>query len=206
MTATPNFDPAALQAGLARLQTEAAEARELVIDDPGTYSAVGAILIERLKEYDQSKALRDAVTKPLHEGWKKTCALFKPNLDAWEQLIGALKKSIGDYDLREAETKRLAAAEARAVFAAATPDIPAITAALTLANAPEARAEGVSTEFVWKVKRVNSDLLPDAYWSPDPALIAAEAARQLQLYRGDDPPVIPGVVFEREAQVRGRRG
>jgi hypothetical protein len=201
MTATPNLDPAALQAGLARLQVETAEARELVIEDPDTYAAVGAVLIERLKQYDESKELRDRVTKPLHEGWKKTCALFKPNLDAWDELIRALKKALGDYDLREAERKRLAHEQARAVFAAPVPDIPAMTAALTVANAPEAQAVGVSTTFVWRVKRIVPDLLPDEYWIPDEARLATVA----RVHTGDDPPVIPGVVFEREAQVTGRR-
>ncbi len=207
--ATPNFDPRALETGLARLRSETAEARELVIDDPDTYAAVGALLIARLKEYDEAKALRDAVTKPLHDGWKKTCALFKPSLDAWDDLIRALKASIGAYDLREAEAKRLAAEQARAVFAAPVPDIPAMTAALQTANAPEARAAGVSTDFVWKVKRIVPELLPGwhaaigPYWEPNRVAILAEAERQGT--RGDDPPVIPGVVFEREAQVTGRR-
>jgi tRNA(Ile)-lysidine synthase TilS/MesJ len=106
-------------------------------------------------------------------------------------------------ELPKDEVRRLAHEQARAVFTSPVPDIPAMTAALTVANAPEAQAAGVSTTFVWRVKRIIPDMLPREYWVPSDALIAAEAARQGD--RGDDPPVIPGVVFEREAQVTGRR-
>lgn len=201
--ATPNFDPEALKVGLVALQADAAEARELVIPDADTYAVVGSILIARLKEYDAAKELRDRVTKPLHDGWKKTCALFKPALDAHEQLIAALKKAIGDYDLRELEAKEAASREARAVFAAPTPDVSALTEALAVANAPLAHADGVGTKFVWKVKRIVAELLPDSYWVPDMTAIDDEASRQGT--GGDAPPVIPGVIFERVAQVSGRR-
>lgn len=53
------------------------------------------------------------------------------------------------------------------------------------------------------VKRINPDLLPDEYWSPDMTKIANEAERQGT--RRDEPPVIPGVIFELEARVGARR-
>lgn len=198
-TAVPNLDPEAVKASHLAIAVEVREASELVIEDPETYAAVGAILIERLKQYDAAKDFRDKVTKPVYAHWKYLCDLLsvKPH----EDLIKALKGAIKAYDLREDARKRLAAEEARALFAAPTPDIPAMTQALTVANAPEAQADGVSTTFVWKVKRIIPDLLPDAYWIPDEAGIA-QVARD---HKGDDPPVIPGVVFERDAQVTGRR-
>lgn len=202
---TPNLDPKALAAGLATLRADTAEARELVITDRDTYAAVGAVLIERLKEYDASKALRDRVTKPLHEGWKNACALFKPNLEAWEELIKALKKAIGDYDLRELAEKNAAALAARAVFAAPAPDVAALTEALATANAPEAAAEGVGTRFVWQVKRyLETSSIDPEYLIPNEPKVNA-VARAWKSQDPNEPPFVRGVVFELAAQVSGHR-
>ncbi len=198
----PNFDPEALKVGLATLQKDANEASELTITDRDTYAAVGAVLIERLREYDAAKRLRDDTTKPLHASWKRVCDLFKPSLDAHEALIKALKKALGDYDLRELAEKAQAAQEARAIVAAPGPvSVAALTEALSVANAPEAQAEGVGTRFVWQVKRYNVDLMDPEYLLPNESKVNAVARE----HRGDDPPFVRGVVFERAAQITGRR-
>lgn len=201
--AIPNLDPKALQAGKLELEKDTREAAALVITDRDTYAAVGAVLRERLRELDAAEAFREKYTKPAYKHWKDLCELL--STEPHKRLCAALKKAIGDYDLREATEKAEAAKQARELVAAQgpTPDVAALTEALTVANAPQARAEGVSTQLVWKVKRVVEDLLPDAYWTPSLDAIQAEAERQG--VKGDEPPVIPGVVFEREASVTGRR-
>jgi hypothetical protein len=197
--ALPNLDPKALEAGKAALERDTADARALTITDPDTYAAVGAVLIERLREYDVAKKFRDDITKPVHAHWKRLCDLLscKPH----EDLIAAIKKAIGDYDLRELAAKQVATEQARAVFAAPVPDIQAMTAALTVANAPEATAEGVGTRFVWKVKRYNVDLMAPEDLLPNEPKINAIA----RAHRGEDPPFVRGVVFELAAEITGKR-
>lgn len=203
MTAgVPNLDPKALAAGKLALERDAEAMRTFTITDPDTYAAVGAVLIERLREYDIAKKLRDDHTKPIYAAWKKACELFKPHIDAHERLIAAIKKTLGDYDLRELAAKQAAATEARALVAAPGPaPVAAITEALTVANAPEASAEGVGTRFVWRVKRYNVDIMDPAYLIQDEKKCEAVA----RAHRGEEPPFIRGVVFELAAQVSGKR-
>lgn len=198
--AIPNLDPKALEAGKVALERDTADARALTITDPDTYAAVGAVLRERLREYDVAKAFRDKVTKPVHAHWKHLCELLsvKPH----EDLIAALKTAIGDYDLRELAAKNEAAQAARALVAAPVPDIAAMTQALTVANAPEAQAEGIGTRFVWKVKRyLETAVIDPEYLIPNEAKINAVA----RAHKGEEPPFIRGVVFELAAEITGKR-
>ncbi len=200
--ATPNLDPKALAAGKLAIEKDATDASALVITDRDTYAAVGAVLIEKLREYDAAKKLRDDHTKPIYAAWKKSCDLFKPVIDAHEKLCSALKAAIGAYDLRELAEKQEAAQQARALVALPGPmPVAAITEALTVANAPEATAEGVGTRFVWQVKRYNKDLMDPEYLIPDEKKCEAVA----RAHRGEEPPFIRGVVFELAAQVSGKR-
>lgn len=197
----PNLNPEALKAGKLALEKDTRDAAALVITDAETYAAVGSILVQRLREYDVAKALLSSVADPMYASWKRVRDLLsvKPH----EDLIAALKKAIGAYDLKERAEKDEAARAARALVSApASPNVvAAITEALTLANAPEASAEGVGTRFVWKVKRYNVDLMDLADLVPNETKINAIA----RAHRGDEPPFVRGVVFELEAQVSGKR-
>lgn len=197
-TSVPNLDPEALKAGKLALEKDTREASELVITDPDTYAAVGAVLIQRLREYDVAKALLSSVADPMYASWKRVRDLLsvKPH----EDLIAALKKAIGAYDLKERAEKDEAARAARALVSSG--NIPALTEALTVANAPEASAEGVGTRFVWKVKRyLEIGSIDPEYLIPNEVKINAVA----RAHRGEDPPFIRGVVFELDAQVTGKR-
>jgi len=197
-----NIDEKALIAGRLALERDTAEMRALVIDDPDTAEAVGSVLIARLREYDIAKETREKYTGPAHKTWKNLCELFdvKPH----EALITAIKGALGAWQKR-VEVARLEAEQvARAALVAG--DVQALTTSLQTFNAPEQKAEGVGSRKVWKVKRYNtammipsSDALPGLV--PDASAIAAFA----RAHRGEDPPVIPGVIFEQEIEIFGRR-
>ena len=201
MNATPNLDPKAIEAGKLALVRDTEAMRDFTITDRATYEAVGAVLIERLREYYAAKAFREKYTAPAHKTWKGLCELL--SVKPYEDLIAAIKASLGAYDLRDRAEKLEAAQAARALVAEPAPNVQAITEALTIANAPEAQAAGVSTRIVWVVKRIEKALLLPEYLRPDEDAIGAEADRQGT--SGDTPPVIPGVIFEQVARIAGRR-
>jgi hypothetical protein len=187
---------AALRADLEYIQTLKRQ-----IDTPAKFQMVGGLLIEQLKVLDAMQAQRDGVTKPMHEAWKNACALFSEGLELQKSICSELKLLVGEYELAQDTARALATQEARAALASG--DVQTVERALTVVNESAAKAQGVSTKFSWKIKRIAPDLLPDAYWVVSEALINDEAKRQGVL--SDDPPVIPGVVFERTADVTGRR-
>ncbi len=198
MNAIPNLDPKALAAGKLALERDAAEMSSFVITDRDTYAAVGVVLIERLRELDIAEAFREKYTKPAYKNWKDLCELL--SIEPHKKLCAAIKKALGAYDLRELAEKQEATQQARALFAEQAP-VTAITEALTIANAPEATAEGVGTRFVWVVKRYNKDLMDPEYLVPDEKKCEAVA----RAHRGEEAPFIRGVVFELAAQVSGKR-
>ena len=213
--ATLNLNPEALKAGALALRETLTEAETLTIGSEPEKAIVGAILIDQLKTLDVMQEQRDRVTKPLHAGWKNACELFKEGLDLQEAICKALKKSIGDFDLLQLQAKADATLEARAALTAG--DAQSIERALTVVNAPTAKAQGVSTSFAWKVARLVAPvpcqhcgsmrgMIPREYWLESANEKALdELAGRASCEPADGPPIVPGVIFERVAAVTGRR-
>ncbi len=193
------LDPASIKASELALATDATQAATLVITSPEMYAVVGQILIAKLREKDAAQEFADRYTKPAYRNWQDLLALFKPTKIAYEKIELALKGAIRSWEFAQAQEKEQARTDARAALA--TGDVPAMTEALSIANAPEARAEGVGTRFVWKVKRYVLDLMRPEDMIPNEAKINAIA----RAHRGEDPPVVPGVVFEKDVIVSGKR-
>ncbi len=210
----PVVDPAQLAAGLMQLKADRAEMETLTASarewPAELAAAVKAALIDALKAHDALKAERDRVVNPIYKAYKNASDTYKPHLDESDALIKALRAGVGAYDLAQHERKQLALQTAQTLVLSTDALAPAALAeALEVANSQPAKVEGVATRFEWRVKRIVVELLPGwhaaigPYWTPNMTAIDADAERQGTT--GDEPPVIPGVVFERVPLVTGRR-
>lgn len=160
-----------------------------------------AFLTDVVTRKDAAIAMRQRVVGPAKAIVREVELWFRPTVTALEGAERHLKSLMGAKRLAAANAER----EARelAAKAADAGDADALLGALEVAAAAGARDEArATTRFVWRVKRIAADMLPDEWWCPDEARIAKFAADA----PGDgDAPVIPGVVFEREAIVGARR-
>ncbi len=198
-----------LRADLAYIKTELAPR----VNTPEAFKLVGSLLIEQLKVLDAMQAQRDGVTNPMHAAWKNACALFSEGLELQKEICAALKGLIAGYELQQAEAKALATTQARAALQ--TGDVQTIEQALTIVNeAAPVAAQGVSTTFKWAVAKLTTPLpcaccgslrgmVPQQYWNESANLDALNdmAGR----WKENEPPIVPGVLFERTASVTGRR-
>lgn len=188
---------AALQAAA---ETELAKWSGFTIDTAEEYEAVDAFLSEVVRRKDAATAMRKRGTGPLYQATKEIEGWFAPVLSTLTKLETLLKGGMGTYRLeqqkREREARELAAKAADAGDSGALVD--ALTVATEAAQPPAGRA---SVGFEWRVHRVADDLVPDEWWCIDRAKIEAHA----KAHKGDDPPVIPGVIFERFARVGAKR-
>lgn len=142
------------------------------------------------------EAEREELVRPLIDDKRKVDAAYK-TATAPAQAFKELAKS----KLAEAEGRRLQAQEAArqlAANAAAVGDTAACTAALA-AIPEDAEVKGRSTSTVWVPRVVDASLVPDIYKVVDEKALKAVAKA---FAKKSEPPTIPGVVFEREVQVR----
>jgi hypothetical protein len=196
--------PASVQA-VAALQLEAETERDFAlsctIDTPEDYAIVCHLLTEICKREDAAIAMRKSATGPMYQSVRTIESWFKDLLGACAAARAHLKKEVARYEIArknsELEARRLAAK------AAETGDAGTLITALTTAADAAERVPGGTARiaFGYVVKRIAADMLPDEWWCPDVARIEAVA----KAHKGDEPPVIPGVVFERVALVGAKR-
>lgn len=192
-------DAAAIQRQ-AEADADEIEASITVIATPEAYAVADEILTEIVTRKDALEAMQSSATVPLNAVLKTIRGWFAPGRAALERAEKHIKAVMGNYQLAKARTERLAR-EAAAV-AAATDEGEGLIASLTLATEASQKAPGRATaRFIWVVERIAADLLPAEYFIPDEKRIAAEG----RAHKGDEPPVIPGVVWTREAQIGARR-
>lgn len=218
--ATPDPTQVAIQktlpvnsAELATLQAEA-EATErddlplIVVDSQAAYQAADEVLTIALQRRDARVNQRGSVTQPLYGVIKTVEGWFRPEIQTLDRIIAVIKKRMGEYVQLCAEAE----AEARrtAQLAAQTGDAETLVESLTLAqDAALAPTEGVEARvsFRWQVKRIAEDMLPAEYWTPDLDKIEAVAKAAGSAEEGSDAaPIIPGVIFERVANIAGSHG
>lgn len=170
------------------------------IDTPEEYAAVDATLSEVVRRKDAATAMRQRATGPLYKATKEIESWFAPVLRALTALESKLKGGMSAYriaqETRAREARELAAKAADAGDSGALTE--ALTTAIEAATPPAGRA---SVGFEWRIHRIADDLVPDEWWSVDTKRIEAHA----KAHKGDDPPIIPGVVFERFAKIGARR-
>lgn len=203
------FDKPAIEAQLAQVTRETAELDTFEITAPEIAAIVLADLQEKLRIKDATTAIRDKFCQPIRKVANDLAnQLFNPTIKAFEAYEEKAKLKLGAFELAQAETRR--ALTAQAADAARANDVQGMTTALQQANAIAlSKPQGASFTFTWRVKRLVPELMlgwnreVETYWSPDMSKIEAEAERQGT--HGEEPPVIAGVIFEREADVAVRR-
>lgn len=187
-------------ADVATLQREAeltAAFPDFDIADAGEYAAVDAALSDVVRRKDAVIAMRKSATSPLYGVVKTVESWFRPVVVALESAETRLKGTMNAYLVAQHARER----EARAAIATASEGVELVAALAVATEAGAPPAGRATVAFVWIVDRVIVDLLPDEWWTPDTAKIAAVA----KAHKGDDPPVIPGVVFKRDAKIGARR-
>ncbi len=173
---------------------------EVEVVDDATYGVADELLTQAMQLLDAAKVCRTSVTGPVYAAIREVEARFKPAIVALEGFIIPVKKQLGTYRTAVAA----AALEARqaAAEAAAAGDADALVESLndadTLAQKPA--DTGARVKFRWIVKRIIPELLPDEWWCPDEAKIQEVALA----HKGEEPPIVPGVVFERVADVSAK--
>lgn len=181
-------------------EADAKEILALVVDDDESYKFADEVLSDFARRKDAVLAMQRSGTLPLYgvirtiEGW------FKPSTKALDAAIGHLKGQIGAYRLALWQAER--EAREQAATAAEAGDSAGVIESLAVASDMAVKPEGkASATFAWEVDRVIEDMLADEYWCPDRAKLDAIAAAE----KGDEPPVIPGVVFKRVAKIGAKR-
>lgn len=192
-------------ASVAALQLEAEadvkQALELVrVVDDETYELADAVLTDITRREKAAIAMRGEATGPMYRAARVVEAWFNPLLTALGTIKTHCKGEMNAHLL--AKKKREDEAREAAAQAAATGDSDALLTSLTLANEAAERAPGRAAQvFGWKVAQIIEAELPAEYWTPDLVKLDAIA----KSIKGDKPPEIPGVRFERTADVRARK-
>ncbi len=203
------FDKPAIEAQLTQVMRETQELDTFEITTPEVAAIVLADLQEKLRIKDATTAIRDKFCQPIRKVANDLASqLFNPTIKAFEAYEDKAKLKLGAFELAQAAERQ--ALLASAGEAAKANDVAGMTTALQQANTIAlAKPAGASFTFTWRVKRLQPQLMlgwsegVEQYWSPDMSKIEAEAERQGT--HGEEPPVIPGVVFTREADVAVRR-
>lgn len=203
------FDKPAIEAQLAQVQRETLELDTFEITTPEVAAIVLADLQDKLRVKDATTAIRDKFCQPIRKVANDLASqLFNPTIKAFEAYEDKAKAKLGAFELAQAETRK--ALTAQAADAARANDVGTMTTALQAANQIAlSKPAGASFTFTWRVKRLQPELMlgwsegVEQYWSPDMTKIQDEAERQGT--HDEEPPVIPGVIFEREASVAVRR-
>lgn len=184
----------------AEADAQPANLAAIVVADEADYTLVTELRTEVRAKKDAAIKLRQTAAQP----WKKVATtiedMFRPLVQAYEKIENDFRGKLEAYQVAKVKAERearLAATEA----ATAGDDAALVTALSASTVLARPIADGGRVSLKWTVKRVVADLLPDEYWTPDMAKIEAIA----KAHRGDEPPVIPGVVFEQTASVAVKR-
>jgi hypothetical protein len=172
------------------------------VESAEEYTAIDAFATELGREESAWVALRQATVTPLKRVVTAVEAEFRPAATALANARDACKRALGAWALAQAAAEAKAREAAR--VAAESGDSETLVVALNTATAAAVKPDGgARVGLRWAIKRIVPELLAREYFSPDMARI--EAAAVALGVRGDEPPVIPGVVFERVADVAAGR-
>lgn len=172
----------------------------IVVESESDYQLVTTLRAKVRATKDDLVRLRQTASQP----WKKVGdaidAMFRPSVRAAETIEADFRAKLEAFQVAKIRAEREAREAATKAAQADDSDalVSALNASVELAK-PVADGGRVSTR--WTVKRIVPDLLPAEYWTPDIAKIEAVA----RAHKGEDKPVIPGVVFEEAVTVAVRR-
>lgn len=197
----PPVDALAVAALQREAEADALAIKGVVVATADDYTAADALLTRFVQKKDAAVAMRKSATSPHYAGIRVVEGWFRPLVDALETCEAHLKGQLSTYRVNQAAAE--AKAREAAAQAAEAGDSAALLGALETATAVATKPAGTSvTVLRWVVDRVVApDLVPREWWSVDEARLAAFAGA----YKGDVAPVVPGVLFKREATVRASR-
>lgn len=204
VTASSKFDPALLEKLTARFDKETELIRSTTLDNDEDQETSAARLVQVKALAKKFEATYKELRRPHNEALKRIAELVKPYERKVVLLVGAYSSLLQDYEIAKAE--RASAALAIAREAAAERDTETVTQALNVVKDNDAsKLAGVSIKVKWVIKRVVADLLPEEYTlrvanMPKLEEIAANTPEH------EEPPIIPGVVWERGASQRVMTG
>lgn len=173
-------------------------AKGVTVTDEASLLAARAILSDVAQSRDGYVKMRQGPVAQIKGVIKEWESWFLAPIKEHDAAEAGVKASCNAY--LTAKANEAAKAREAAQVAADRGDSSAVLANIQQAQALEAVPSG--TRYAWEVKRIATDLLPDEYWIPDHEKIAAVAKAAGS---GEEPPVIPGVVFERVATMQARR-
>jgi len=174
--------------------------RGATCDDAEQYTVFDEMLSAVAREKAEVLDLRKSYTAPLYGVIKRVEGDFRPLVSSLETCEAALKGAMGAYrvacERAEREARELAAKAAESGDAENL--VEALTRATEAAAKPDARA---TTTFRWAVKLCNPAAMSREFLVPDlPAL-----EKLARAHKGDAPPIVPGVTFERIVQIGARK-
>ena len=174
---------------------QALRTEPLVVDSDRAAESVGQAIAECALQKRELETLLKAITKPINDGLKQARALFKPAIDALDQVERELRKPLAAYRL--AQHNAVAAARERALKAAEAGDTEALHAALAVPD-PKAGDSATTTRFRWVVDHVDEANMPRDWMTAD----MNKLNTLCRLTSGQDEiEAVPGVTFRREATV-----
>jgi hypothetical protein len=189
------------------LATEQRKAEDLAIalrgatcESADEYSALDTILSEVARKKAAVLEMRKGYTAPLYGVIKRVEGDFRPLVSSLETCEAALKGAMGAYrvacERAEREARELAAKAAESGDAGAL--VEALTVASEAGAKPDARA---TTTFFWRVKVCNPAAMSREFLVPD----LPRLEKLARAHKGDAPPIVPGVTFERIAQIGAKK-
>lgn len=184
----------------ARARQAEIELAEVIIDDATSYAAADEYLTEIKHEIKHWTEARQTAARPFKTVVDWIEGSVRPGLQALERVEKEVKARMAAFVFERATAERKAREEAQAALVAGDDDALAVKLTESLALAAPIADVGAKTRWEWRVKRINPDLVPDEYWIVDEARIAAE----LKAHKGEDAPVIPGVIPERIPLIAGK--
>jgi hypothetical protein len=207
------FNPFALESAMRAAAKEQTALEGCTIDDDDDARAASGELRLRVTELAAVERMWAETKAPIKELEKRIDTLFKPGVEAARLVVNTLRGLLEGYEKlkREAQRKALAEAAKVATHADATKLHTALVAA---ADAAPTQLEGTSFVRTWIVKRYTigcvapdgqhrtaATMIPDVFWSIDEKALA----RVGREHKGDEPPVVPGVVWAEELSSRVRK-
>ncbi len=206
------FNPFALADAKKKATDEEKALADASIDDDDDAREANAELRLRATELAAVEQMWKETKAPIKEAEKKIDALFQPAVYAARSVVAKLRTMIEGYEKLKREAQRKALAEA--AKAATAPGPEALHAALTkAADAAPTELDGTSFVRTWVVERYAADcatqdhhrtrttMIPDQFWIIDEKALA----RVGREHKGDDPPIVPGVVWAEDLSSRVRK-
>jgi hypothetical protein len=198
MTDLIKFSPNALEEKTTVLTETVAYTQEMVISDQDQLTEENLLLKDLKAELKAIQEMKESATKPLNESLNTIRSWFRPLEDLGSQAEQYVKGKIAAFILAE----RVKAEEATKLqlVAADNADYETLTALVEVAPVAPV-AKGTSVREVWVARVLDADKVPREYCLVDEKRIQAIA----RACKSEGAlPKIPGVVFEKKAQVTSR--